>query len=116
MANYINNANELRELFENVFNEDLNSSIRIEQIIEIRNRIDDYLSRYKNISNEIVNRYENAFGPEISESTKRYQAVMAINKENHKIEDLLKEGYLYIDIIREFLTGEKITYQIGIFD
>lgn len=113
---YINNAEFLKELFQDAFNEELEANIRIEKIMQIKKQVDNYLEKYKNYSNAILTRYYAVIGDELSQSTKKYQAIKAINGEQHLIEELLKEGYLYVNIIREFLTGEKILYQVGIFD
>lgn len=83
---------------------------KINQILKL------YLNKLKIWNSQAINRISiNQFNdPDMKEETKRYIAIRDLIKEDREIEYLLKEGYAIIDILREFFTGEKITYAIGV--
>lgn len=115
MASYVDNYKIIKQALENAFlNQDL--STRLKGIKKVELQIEDYLKRYEIISNEIKNRYDQfADVKDIeSEATRRYQAIKSFNKETNNIQSLLKEGYLYVNALRQAFTGEKFSYQIGI--
>lgn len=115
MANYIDNYNIIKQNLKQAFLEtDLSS--RLQGVKKLTSQIQNYLDRYEQTSKGIVDRYNNSIqnDPNLSDSTRRYQAVKTYNEQVDSIQDLLKEGYLYIDAIREFLTGQTIKYEIGI--
>jgi hypothetical protein len=50
----------------------------------------------------------------MKEELRRYIATKQMIKVLPEIEQLLKEGYQMIDIIREKITGEQIRYFVGV--
>lgn len=115
MPSYSDNYKIIKQALQNAF---LEQSLedKVKNIKKVQSQIDDYLQRYKIISQGIRQRYQSLAQtlPNQSESTRRYQAVKSYNENVQSIQDLLKEGYLYVDALREAFTGESISYQIGI--
>lgn len=115
MPSYSDNYKIIKQALQNAF---LEQSLedKIENIKKVQSQIDNYLKRYKIISQGIRQRYQSLAQtlPNQSESTRRYQAVKSYNENVQSIQDLLKEGYLYVDALREAFTGESISYRIGI--
>lgn len=93
-------------------------SSRLSNIQIVKTQIQDFLQRYDIISGGIYSRYQALADqlPQESESTRRYQAVKSFNQQTNAIQDLLKQGYLYVDALRQAFTGESITYQVGFID
>ena len=115
MPSYSDNYKIIKQALQNAF---LEQSLedKVKNIKKVQSQIDDYLQRYKIISQGIRQRYQSLAQtlPNQSESTRRYQAVKSYNENVQSIQDLLKEGYLYVDALREAFTGESISYRIGI--
>lgn len=115
MPSYSDNYKIIKQALQNAF---LEQSLedKIKNIKKVQSQIDNYLKRYKIISQGIRQRYQSLAQtlPNQSESTRRYQAVKSYNENVQSIQDLLKEGYLYVDALREAFTGESISYRIGI--
>lgn len=115
MPSYSDNYKIIKQALQNAF---LEQSLedKIKNIKKVQSQIDDYLKRYKIISQGIRQKYQSLAQtlPNQSESTRRYQAVKSYNENVQSIQDLLKEGYLYVDALREAFTGESISYRIGI--
>lgn len=117
MASYTDNYKIIKQALENAFlSQDL--STRIQGIKKAEQQIQNYLVRYEDLSSKIRNKYEELATVESieSESTRRYQTIKSFNNEVDDIQSLLKEGYLYVDILRQAFTGQKISYQIGIIE
>lgn len=79
-------------------------------------KINNYLKRI-DLWNKRTTAYYNKIAqndPDMKEELKRYIATKQMIKIMPEIENLLKEGYEIIDIIREKVTGEKIQYFIGV--
>ena len=115
MPSYSDNYKIIKQTLQNAFLEqDLEDKIK--NIKKVQSLIDNYLKRYKIISQGIRQRYQSLAQtlPNQSESARRYQAVKSYNENVQSIQDLLKEGYLYVDALREAFTGESISYRIGI--
>lgn len=115
MASYSDNYKIIKQALQDAFlNQDL--STRIQGIKKAEKQIEEYLERYRIISSGIKNKYDELARAETieSQSTRRYQAIKSFNNETNDIQSLLKEGYLYVDALREAFTGEKISYQVGI--
>ena len=124
--------NEEKQFFDKAKRSDIirnNNSVFLHKILSIKNQsllnytlkkvqsqIEDYLKRYKIISQGVRQRYQSLVQtlPNQSENARRYQAVKSYNENVQSIQDLLKEGYLYVDALREAFTGESISYRIGI--
>lgn len=115
MASYSENYKIIKDALQKAFSEE-DLSIRFQNIKIVQSQINDYLERYRIISSDIKQRYEILAQemPDQSEMTRRYHAIKSFNNEVDSIQDLLKQGYLYVDALREIFTGQSITYQIGI--
>lgn len=85
-------------------------------IISLQNKIQNYLSALNNwnilVSNTINSPYIQDI--DVKPELRRYIAAKEAIRLNPQIEQLLKDGYLIIDLIREFFTGQHISYQIGV--
>lgn len=80
--------------------------------------LDNYLNSLNNFyyqieaqSRPIIDQYESA---NADKNTISYAVFKHLNYVDGEVEHLLKEGYILMDEIRHFFTGETITYQIGI--
>lgn len=93
-------------------------SSRLSNIQIVKTQIQDFLQRYDIISGGIYSRYRTLADqlPQESESTRRYQAVKSFNQQTDAVQDLLKQGYLYVDALRQAFTGESIVYQVALID
>lgn len=93
-------------------------SSRLSNIQIVKTQIQDFLQRYDIISGGIYSRYRALADqlPQESESTRRYQAVKSFNQQTNAVQDLLKQGYLYVDALRQAFTGESIAYQVALID
>lgn len=92
----------------------------------IKNQIDAYLNYMDIVEMQMGNRIEhleinqyqqdyiNSKGKEITDQYKRYLAAKEIIKENDSIQELLKDGYRIIEMIRELITGQSIVYRVGV--
>lgn len=115
MATYIDNYNNIKQSLRQAFLE-VDLSYKLEGVKNLITQIDFYLNKYEQTSKGIVEKYNNSIQeePNLSNSTRRYQAVKTYNEQVDSIQNLLKQGYLYVDAIREILTGQTIQYEIGI--
>ena len=115
MATYIDNYNNIKQSLRQAFLE-VDLSYKLEGVKKLITQIDFYLNKYEQTSKGIVEKYNNSIQeePNLSNSTRRYQAVKTYNEQVDSIQNLLKQGYLYVDAIREILTGQTIQYEIGI--
>ena len=87
-----------------------------ETISLLVSKINNYLKRVE-AWNKRTTAYYNKIAqndPDMKEELKRYIAAKQMIKIAPEIENLLKEGYQMIDIIREKITGEHIRYFIGV--
>lgn len=92
------------------------SSYSAETINLLISKINNYLKRVE-IWNQKTTAYYRQIAqkdPDMREELKRYLATKEMIKVMPEIENLLKEGYQIIDIIREKITGEQIKYFIGV--
>lgn len=114
MATYIDNYNNIKQSLRQAFLE-VDLSYKLEGVKKLITQIDFYLNKYEQTSKGIVEKYNNSIQeePNLSNSTRRYQAVKTYNEQVDSIQNLLKQGYLYVDAIREILTGQTIQYEIG---
>ena len=115
MATYIDNYNNIKQSLKQAFL-GVDLSYKLEGVKKLITQIDFYLNKYEQTSKGIVERYNNSIQeePNLSNSTRRYQAVKTYNEQVDSIQNLLKQGYLYVDAIREILTGQTIQYEVGI--
>ena len=117
MPSYTQGYYVIKTALQNAFSEqDLSS--RLSNIQVVKTQIQDFLQRYDIISGGIYSRYQALADqlPQESESTRRYQAVKSFNQQTNAIQDLLKQGYLYVDALRQAFTGESIAYQVALID
>lgn len=87
-----------------------------ETLQALAKKINNYLVKLNNW-NKKVSVYYNKMAwkdPDMKEELKRYIAVKEVIRINPEIEQLLKEGYALIDLLRETITGEEIRYFIGV--
>ena len=113
----MDNLQAIKELLSEAMASD--SSLIIRNIFyNLNQELKKYLKKldsfYQNIENQtrpIVSQYEalNATKEVIS-----YSVFKQLNYSSNEIEQLLKEGYVLIDILRTFFTGERVNYLIGI--
>ena len=113
----MDNLETIKGLLSDVLSED--SAITTQSFIkDLNTEIKKYLNKleifYQNIENQtkpIITQYEslNATNEVIS-----YSIFKKLIYSNGEIENLLKEGYILIDRLRTFFTGEEISYLIGI--
>ena len=92
------------------------STYSAETISLLISKINNYLKKI-DLWNKRTTAYYNKIAqndPNMKEELKRYIASKQMIKIAPEIEDLLKEGYKIIDIIREKITGEQIKYFIGV--
>ena len=89
-----------------------------EYLQRVWSTLDNYLNNLNNFyyqieaqSRPIIEQYESA---NADTKTISYAVFKHLNYVDGEVEQLLKEGYVLMDEIRQFFTGETITYQIGI--
>ena len=84
---------------------------------KIIKELKDYINRLENIYNNIESDAQKTLGIaeaiDASQLTTSYNLYKKLNKYDDDIVTILKEGYILIDEIRTFFTGEKILYDIG---
>lgn len=84
---------------------------------KIIKELKDYMNRLENIYNDIESDAQKTLGIaeaiDASQLTTSYSLYKKLNKYDDDIVTILKEGYILIDEIRTFFTGEKILYDIG---
>lgn len=87
-----------------------------ETIILLTSKINNYLKQIESWDKRTTAYYNKIAqnDPDMKEELKRYIATKQMIKIMPEIENLLKEGYQIIDIIREKITGEQIKYFIGV--
>lgn len=92
------------------------SSYSTETINLLISKINNYLKRVEAWNQKTTAYYRQIAqkDPDMREELKRYLATKEMIKVMPEIENLLKEGYQIIDIIREKITGEQIKYFIGV--
>ena len=77
----------------------------------------DYIERLENLYNEIETKAQKILNIsesiDASELTTSYSLYKKLSFYDEDITEILKEGYILIDEIRTFFTGEKILYDIG---
>ena len=82
-----------------------------------------YISKYLQTIQQIEDRWSIHFkgmsialdqNSGLSDYAKRYIAAKDFIKNNNEIENILKEGYEIIDILRKKYTGETIKYSVGV--
>lgn len=94
-------------------------SVRLEQLSLIKMQLEEYLLKLEQISTELANRIESQIqllkqtSEDVSVTTVKYRAVKALQSEGGSLDNLLRQGYIYIDNIRTAVTGQKITYQVA---
>lgn len=117
MPSYTQSYYVIKTALQNAFSEQ-DLSNRLSNIQTVKTQIQDFLQRYDIISGGIYSRYQALADqlPQESESTRRYQAVKSFNQQINAIQDLLKQGYLYVDALRQAFTGESIVYQVALID
>ena len=117
MPSYTQSYYVIKTALQNAFSEQ-DLSNRLSNIQTVKTQIQDFLQRYDIISGGIYFRYQALADqlPQESESTRRYQAVKSFNQQTNAIQDLLKQGYLYVDALRQAFTGESIAYQVALID
>ena len=115
--NEFQNAALIQEALENAFASS-SQDITKNQLKLVVLNLDKYLNNlelfYQNIENQsrpIIEQYESA---NANTQTISYAVFKQLNYSSAEIENILKEGYVLMDKIRTFFTGEEITYQIGI--
>lgn len=85
---------------------------RVENILEsYLNNLNNFYYQIEAQSRPIIEQYESA---NADTKTISYAVFKHLNYVDGEVEHLLKEGYVLMDEIRHFFTGETITYQIGI--
>ena len=92
------------------------SSYSHETLVSLTVKINNYLKRVDGW-NKRTTAYYNSIAqndPDMKEELRRYIATKQMIKVLPEIEQLLKEGYQMIDIIREKITGEQIRYFVGV--
>lgn len=87
-----------------------------ETIVLLTSKINNYLKQIESWDKRTTAYYNKIAqnDPDMKEELKRYIATKQMIKIMPEIENLLKEGYQIIDIIREKITGEQIKYFIGV--
>ena len=111
------NYNHIKKAFEEVLlSQDLKNNFQ--NIVNLKTQLQNYLNDLNEVSNELAKRINSQTRlvegePKASETTIRYNAVKEMQKDGYSLDHKLKQGYIYIDEIRESLTGEHISYQIG---
>ena len=87
------------------------------------NNISLYISKYLQNIQQMENRWNIHFKwisvaldseSDLNDYAKRYIAAKDFIKNNDEIENILKQGYEIIDILRENYIGEKIKYSVGV--
>lgn len=85
---------------------------RVENILEsYLNNLNNFYYQIEAQSRPIIEQYESV---NADKKTISYAVFKHLNYADGEVEHLLKEGYVLMDEIRQFFTGETITYQIGI--
>lgn len=74
-------------------------------------RLDDFYVRMENESNDVIAQYRQL---NADTNTISYALFKELQYKEDEIDSLLKEGYVLMDELRYFFTGERINYQIGI--
>ena len=114
------NYNHIKQTFEQVLlKQDLSNSFY--QIVNLKNELQNFLIEFNEVTELLTATVENSVNlvegqKTVSQTTKRYRAVKKLQQDGYKLDEKLKQGYIYIDEIREALTGQHITYQVGFID
>lgn len=69
---------------------------------------------YDNLGNQCSQRMNQMEYLGASNTTVSYAMYKQLEYSKDEIQNILKQGYLLMDVLREFFTGQKITYQIGL--
>lgn len=90
--------------------------IHEQSLKNLQNLIDQYLFQLEQW-NVTASQYLSNFqfnNPDMKPELQRYITAKEMIKLNPQIESQLKDGYVIIDKIRQYFTGETITYSIGV--
>lgn len=82
--------------------------------VELNNyimRLNNFYNQMQSDSMGIINQYEDF---DADKTTVEYALFKKLSYQESEIEELLKEGYILMDLLRTFFTGETITYTIGL--
>lgn len=82
----------------------------IQELTNYLNRLEAFYNNIENSAQEKYSIYQEAGA---SETTTNYALYKSLKGYDNEATNLLKEGYILIDEIRTFFTGEKIVYDIG---
>lgn len=83
----------------------------IQELSSYYNKLDDF---YKRVSISVEQKMNIYNGVGASKNTIFYAIFKELKQYNAEATTILQEGYIIIDKLREFFTGETITYKIGI--
>ena len=105
----------IKKILSNELSQDI-STYSIETLSLLILKINNYLKKIELWNKRTTAYYNNTIwsDPDMKDEMKRYLTTKQMIKVMPEIENLLKEGYQIIDIIREKITGEQIKYFIGV--
>lgn len=118
-------AKEIQKEINSITAQDTDKYLKI-NFYKIKEQIDTYLNYMDIIEMRMAIRtkgliltdyqqnYIDSKKNDITPQYRRYLAAKEIIQENHSIEELLKDGYRIIEMIRELITGQTIVYRIGV--
>lgn len=86
-------------------------STLVKELSSYYDKLDNFYKRVEKSAKQKINLYNSV---EANENTVSYAVYKELKQYNEEATLILKEGYIIIDKIREFFTGESIVYRIGI--
>lgn len=108
------NVNVIREALEKAYSastKEITKSyflIALKQIKQYNLELNNFYNKIEMLSRPIITEDEK------SDTTKTYEVFKKLRYLEPEADKILKDGYRILDMLREFFTKEKITYQIGI--
>lgn len=88
-----------------------NLQIVINELNLYLNKLNNFYEQLEDRSSPVINKYRALHA---DETTVSYALFKQLSYNEKEIEELLKEGYILLDQMRTFFTGETITYTIGL--
>ena len=85
-------------------------------VANVRTKVTQYLAALEQWNKVATNTIKTPYiqDLDVKPEVRRYIAAKEAIRLQPQIEELLKQGYVIIDLVREFFTGQHITYQVGV--